>query len=129
MILNLYVWYVPNSYFFITWKIENSDFLGTFQIYVLYDLKKQAFSIYKYWTYNRNLRVSALIKWHNNLFLSGVISSSWLTNLCERELEANLLDGNENELESEVNLIGLQKVGLRYIISQSLFQGSDIPSA
>jgi hypothetical protein len=49
--------------------------------------------------------------------------------LCERELEANLLDGNENELESEVNLIGLQKVGLRYIISQSLFQGSDIPSA
>ena len=32
-------------------------FLGTFQIYVPYDLKKQACNIYKYHTYNRNLRV------------------------------------------------------------------------
>ena len=29
----------------IIWKIENSDFLGAFQIYVQYNLKKQACNI------------------------------------------------------------------------------------
>ena len=33
-------------------------FLGTFQLYVPYNLKKKSCNIYKYRTYNRHLRVT-----------------------------------------------------------------------
>ena len=38
-------------------KIEKVKISKSFQIYVLYDLKNQVCNIYKYRTYNRNLRV------------------------------------------------------------------------
>ena len=42
-------------------KLKILIFLCTLQIYVPYDLKKQACNIYKYRTYNRNLRV--VVEW------------------------------------------------------------------
>ena len=42
-------------------KLKNWKFSLTFQIYVPYDLNNQACNIYKYCTYNRNLRVHELL--------------------------------------------------------------------
>ena len=44
-------------YFLLGEKSKNLNFSLSFQIYVPYDLKNQASNIYKYRTYNRNLRV------------------------------------------------------------------------
>ena len=48
-------------YFLLGEKLKNWKFSLNFQIYVPYNLKNQACNIYKYRTYNRNLRVRKVV--------------------------------------------------------------------
>ena len=68
--------YIPyDGIFFIFYGVKNWKKLNFFlrsQLYVLYNLKNQACNIYKYRTYNRNLRVQSC-KWGNPVYLTRAI--------------------------------------------------------